>query len=1144
MSDSEESSILDNLQKTRELWSNKAEGGSLEFLKPKSTTNKSMKASSQSVENHVNGHEPSEEDIVRFEDKVEDDFDLPDVKSMKSQWEKAGPVPTPKKNSNPVKRSQSYNQNHDPSPDLVPVNREPEEPEEEYEVKLGALREKFESEAKRHSNFKRLRRCRSYKMQKICSKFEGGPMFTSSLTFKLAASAKIVFPDGPRTHVSKAAVDQKKNMSKKHVSTKAKTVTITTTTSKARSSTKTTNKRFETEIEAQRHYQTTKEGPVEMPAVELSSIKNKFEQKKDESLVIPKRSPSTKKTRQTSVSSDHSTTPTDIVRHDDPVEDELNIEVDTKSIRNIFEQGASQQSKSQYRSHNAVQKKVSSDSHVERTRSASDSENVEIVKSSEARYDEMIGEESVKDRLARYKAMMAESSTKGQKPAVKHSYKRRSTTNLVIKEKVIKEEESKPTEETEIIRSPPAGTKETPDYDSTSIGLQQTRELFEQRSSSPSGRSRSSRSSSSSPGRRPPRSKSTPSPILRGSRSGSASSKSPSPVRDGARSSASSSSGRESPQSAKNKSQKKFGDPDVVVLEHSEVNYYYEDGKRLSTKLKGPDNLGENKQEEENMSSVDIVKPPPAGTKEEVDFVPSVDIHSVRDMFEHPQEKRGRSPPKKTIIIEKADSRPQSQMSLSPERNPDIVRSTTAGSREKPIYEMSLDLKSARSKFESPNRVEEYVPRNTVRQREEEARQRRAAAAAASPRTSESSEASSVSDVVKTTEAGSRENPDYQVDLKSTKSLFEGGRVPVPVTTKRETPKKQEVHGEVVRPEPAGTKEIVEINSSKDIKTFKKKFENTETVETEEYKRKDPIDIKEESRMVIQKEKEVKEEVQKSDDEDEAVDEIVTTTTTTTTTTMEKAESSSESETEPTDTEGEAILEHDDDSGNEESREVISETIEERGESVSSEELVEKEEEEEKSEVEVSDQQELEETKEEVYHEESENEEKVPVAAAVIPVRVAITEDLSTKTAEEPESQQEYETYTKVIDYQEEVQQQPQEISSSESENEKGDYETVQVKQEQNGLEEYQSESPLLIEASAENGLKENEETSVEKKVDLTNDSNVGNHLDDSSSSDEQKGISLSSSNLDDSQQQLSLSSSSQQEAGDITAEEEVDYLQ
>ncbi|XP_039266887.2 uncharacterized protein LOC120342213 isoform X5 [Styela clava] len=1111
MSDSEESSILDNLQKTRELWSNKAEGGSLEFLKPKSTTNKSMKASSQSVENHVNGHEPSEEDIVRFEDKVEDDFDLPDVKSMKSQWEKAGPVPTPKKNSNPVKRSQSYNQNHDPSPDLVPVNREPEEPEEEYEVKLGALREKFESEAK-------------------------------------AASAKIVFPDGPRTHVSKAAVDQKKNMSKKHVSTKAKTVTITTTTSKARSSTKTTNKRFETEIEAQRHYQTTKEGPVEMPAVELSSIKNKFEQKKDESLVIPKRSPSTKKTRQTSVSSDHSTTPTDIVRHDDPVEDELNIEVDTKSIRNIFEQGASQQSKSQYRSHNAVQKKVSSDSHVERTRSASDSENVEIVKSSEARYDEMIGEESVKDRLAsfnsRYKAMMAESSTKGQKPAVKHSYKRRSTTNLVIKEKVIKEEESKPTEETEIIRSPPAGTKETPDYDSTSIGLQQTRELFEQRSSSPSGRSRSSRSSSSSPGRRPPRSKSTPSPILRGSRSGSASSKSPSPVRDGARSSASSSSGRESPQSAKNKSQKKFGDPDVVVLEHSEVNYYYEDGKRLSTKLKGPDNLGENKQEEENMSSVDIVKPPPAGTKEEVDFVPSVDIHSVRDMFEHPQEKRGRSPPKKTIIIEKADSRPQSQMSLSPERNPDIVRSTTAGSREKPIYEMSLDLKSARSKFESPNRVEEYVPRNTVRQREEEARQRRAAAAAASPRTSESSEASSVSDVVKTTEAGSRENPDYQVDLKSTKSLFEGGRVPVPVTTKRETPKKQEVHGEVVRPEPAGTKEIVEINSSKDIKTFKKKFENTETVETEEYKRKDPIDIKEESRMVIQKEKEVKEEVQKSDDEDEAVDEIVTTTTTTTTTTMEKAESSSESETEPTDTEGEAILEHDDDSGNEESREVISETIEERGESVSSEELVEKEEEEEKSEVEVSDQQELEETKEEVYHEESENEEKVPVAAAVIPVRVAITEDLSTKTAEEPESQQEYETYTKVIDYQEEVQQQPQEISSSESENEKGDYETVQVKQEQNGLEEYQSESPLLIEASAENGLKENEETSVEKKVDLTNDSNVGNHLDDSSSSDEQKGISLSSSNLDDSQQQLSLSSSSQQEAGDITAEEEVDYLQ
>lgn len=816
MSDSEDASIFDNLQKTRELWNNKADSGSPEYLKPKSPVSpieKPVKPSSPDMENHVNGHENSE-DIVRFEDRMEDDFDLPDVKSMKSQFEKAGSVPAPKKQSQPVKRSQSQTHDRNPSPELVPVNREPEETKEEYEVQLGALREKFENEAK-------------------------------------AANAKIVFPDGPRSEVSKAAVDQRVNMGRKFGSTKTnKKVTITTTkarTSSTKTTTTTPNKRFEVEIEAQKHYQSTKEGLVEMPAVELSSIKKQFEQRKDEKMVVPKRSPSTKKSRQSSVSSDTAPPPTDIVRHDDPLEDEVKIEVDTKSIRNRFEQSATQQSKPQYRSYNTLQKKTSSESNTERSRSVSDSENIEIVKSSDAKFDEMIGEESVKDRLARYKAMMDERS-QGQNKAAKNTYKRRSTTNLVIKEK-IREEDIKPVQdqEVELVRSPPAGTKEKPDYDSASIDLAQTRQLFEQRSASPSsGRSRNSRSSSSSPGRRPPRSKSTPSPVNRGSRS---SSQSPSPVRDGARSSASSSSGRGSP---KPRSKKKFGDPDVVVLEHSEVNYYYEDGKRLSSKLKGPDDYNRSSQEEENMSSVDLVKPAPAGTKEDVDFVPSVDIHSVRDMFERPQvtEKRGRSPPKKTIIIEREDSRPQSQMSLSPERNPDIVRSTTAGTREEPIYEMSVDLKSARSKFESPHRAEEYIPRNTIRQREEEARQRRAAAAAASPRTSESSDGSSLSDVVKTTEAGSKEKPEYQVDLKATKSLFEGGRVPVPVTVKREAPKRQEVHGEVVRPEPAGTKEVVEINGKKDIKSFKKKFESTETVETDD-KRKDPIDIKEKALSLI-----------------------------------------------------------------------------------------------------------------------------------------------------------------------------------------------------------------------------------------------------------------------------------------------------
>lgn len=45
--------------------------------------------------------------------------------------------------------------------------------------------------------------------------------------------------------------------------------------------------RFESEIKAQKHYRPTKDTSVDMPAVELSSRRQQFEQRKDEKLVVP-----------------------------------------------------------------------------------------------------------------------------------------------------------------------------------------------------------------------------------------------------------------------------------------------------------------------------------------------------------------------------------------------------------------------------------------------------------------------------------------------------------------------------------------------------------------------------------------------------------------------------------------------------------------------------------------------------------------------------------------------------------------------------------------------------------------------------------------------------------------------------------------
>lgn len=298
------------------------------------------------------------------------------------------------------------------------------------------------------------------------------------------------------------------------------------------------------------------------------------------------------------------------------------------------------------------------------------------------------------------------------------------------------------------------------------------------------------------------------------------------------------------------------------------MNYYYEDdGTRLVSESK---RTAQGDSTSEDMSNTEIVKPPPAGTKEEADYVPSLNIRSVRDMFERNKDvdtsPRDREPPpKRQVEVKKVESQSGQTSEASPEVNTEVIKSATAGAREEPEYQASIDLKSARSIFES-QKVENYVPRNTIRAREEEAKRQRAAAAAASPRSSESSEASNVD--VRSSDAGSKESPEYQVDLKEKKKLFEGGHAPDPV--RRETsitrPKRQEVKGDVIRPEPAGTKEIVQFEKSSDLLSAKNKFQNQQSTE-EESKRREPIDIQEEKRSVMQKEQEIKEETQQSPEE-------------------------------------------------------------------------------------------------------------------------------------------------------------------------------------------------------------------------------------------------------------------------------------
>ena len=144
------------------------------------------------------------------------------------------------------------------------------------------------------------------------------------------------------------------------------------------------------------------------------------------------------------------------------------------------------------------------------------------------------------------------------------------------------------------MRSPPAGTRETPDY-IPSVDLRHTKALFETSQPKGSPRTRSSRSSTSS-----------------SSRTGRSS------ISSSSRESRSSS--RQSITSSRSSSSKRSKSPALSN----------EDASTTS-----------GAQSEQSMS--EVVRPPPAGTKETADYVPAVKVSSMKNMFEN--SKSPASPP-------------------------------------------------------------------------------------------------------------------------------------------------------------------------------------------------------------------------------------------------------------------------------------------------------------------------------------------------------------------------------------------------------------------------------------------------------------------------------------------------------------------
>lgn len=140
-------SILTNISKTRELWSSKAEVTADVFIpKPQPLVTKASLTNGATVKND----RPIE--VVRADEQVVEDYDLPDIRAMKSQYD-AGknakiplPMPTLKSPAIAAREREKNEKKQMKAENLVPVNRE-EKKEENFNVEMGQLKAKWEAAA-------------------------------------------------------------------------------------------------------------------------------------------------------------------------------------------------------------------------------------------------------------------------------------------------------------------------------------------------------------------------------------------------------------------------------------------------------------------------------------------------------------------------------------------------------------------------------------------------------------------------------------------------------------------------------------------------------------------------------------------------------------------------------------------------------------------------------------------------------------------------------------------------------------------------------------------------------------------------------------------------------------------------------------
>ncbi|XP_078487169.1 uncharacterized protein LOC100176453 isoform X3 [Ciona intestinalis] len=798
-SDHEGESILNNLNKTRQLWSSKADIGTIDYLAPKSPLVKTASPKSPSNEKFYNGgqEDTSAAEVVKADEQVVEDYELPDIKSMRSQWEVSNashPAPSPSHKAPAavaLAREKSVKRQLLPE-NIVPVNRE-EVKEENYAVELNKLKAQFENTSKcvvmsrNTANYAMV--VRGTRLRRLCSKFETMEtptpvVYTSTWTSSNAKSTPTV-----KSPISKTAI--KDSVSKKSSSLKGKS-----------SQPQMKKIRFQDEIFVQPPKTSEPRVDVDGVNVDLSSIKSHFEIRKDEQAVAP-RSPDTRNTHNARTPEPINHVTLDVIRPDDAPTDEV-YEVELGELKKKFENS------SVTKPEQIKPKEAATKVHYEVKTSLEDSRNIETVKSSEPVYDEMIGEDSVKDRLKRYKSMTQSDVTNRPKVERRISQKKSNKPVVTIHTESATTETTSVEVATEIVRSPPAGTKITPDY-TPSTDLRQTKAIFETSDNKP----RRSRPASASSGgdsnlHSPPRIGRSPDP--------------------------------QPTASARSTSRHSTASTSSV-------------GQRSRSRSPGQRHSDRASNVSENEDMADVVRPPPAGTKESADYVPAVKVSSMKSMFEKPSSTASSptssAPPprrlksKDWVNVSNASSDDGSnQRKVVAEGSYEekegiggVVRPPTAGTKELPAYSLSQDfLKSRAAMFDSPTKTE-YTPKNKIKLEKKPI----------------------VADVVN--EAGKSEMEEYvpSQSLKDAKKVFEEGASPTnerPVPAKRTTEVVATPTGEVVRPPPAGTRDDTDIVPAQNLRSVKDMFDQPQDVAQEE-ERKQPIDIEMEAREAVERERDL-----------------------------------------------------------------------------------------------------------------------------------------------------------------------------------------------------------------------------------------------------------------------------------------------